>query len=208
MSNTPQIRFAGFTDAWEQRKLSDVGDIVTGTTPPTKDKDNYGGDKLFVSPADIQGNRYVINTNTTLTDKGYALGRELRGGTSLFVSIGSTIGKVAQIKDFATSNQQINAVVPFDEMDDDFVFSMLENEADKIKKLSAQQAVPIINKTIFGDTEIKHPEKEEQIRIGQFFAILDNLITLHQHKPNKKGHDVLSVMPFKGNQRKPHYLCT
>ena len=48
----------------------------------------------------------------------------------------------------------------------------------------------------------------EQRQIGAFFANLDHLITLHQHKPNKKGHDVLSVMPFKGNQRKPHYLCT
>ncbi|MBQ3795987.1 MAG: restriction endonuclease subunit S [Butyrivibrio sp.] len=165
---------------WEQRKLEDIGEIITGTTPPTKDKDNYGGTRLFVSPADIQGNRYVTTTNTTLTDKGYSLGRELRGGTSLFVSIGSTIGKVAQIKDSATSNQQINAVVPYTEMDDDFVFSMLENASDKIKKLSAQQAVPIINKTTFGDIEINHPKKDEQTKIGLLFSDLDNLITLHR----------------------------
>lgn len=168
--------------SWEQRKLEDIGEIITGTTPPTKDKDNYGGTRLFVSPADIQGNRYVTTTNTTLTDKGYSLGRELRGGTSLFVSIGSTIGKVAQIKDSATSNQQINAVVPYTEMDDDFVFSMLENASDKIKKLSAQQAVPIINKTTFGDIEINHPKKDEQTKIGLLFSDLDNLITLHQRK--------------------------
>ena len=37
-SNKPQRRFAGFTDDWEQRKVGDVADIVTGTTPPTKDK--------------------------------------------------------------------------------------------------------------------------------------------------------------------------
>ena len=170
--------------SWEQRKLEDIGEIITGTTPPTKDKDNYGGTRLFVSPADIQGNRYVTTTNTTLTDKGYSLGRELRGGTSLFVSIGSTIGKVAQIKDSATSNQQINAVVPYTEMDDDFVFSMLENASDKIKKLSAQQAVPIINKTTFGDIEINHPKKDEQTKIGLLFSDLDNLITLHQCKHN------------------------
>ena len=131
----PEIRFSGFTDAWEQRKLNEISDIVTGTTPSTKDKDNYGGDRMFVSPADIQGNRYVDETITTLTAKGYALGRELRGGTTLFVSIGSTIGKVAQIKESATTNQQINAVIPNKEMDDDFVFTMLENEANKIKKM-------------------------------------------------------------------------
>ena len=52
------------------------------------------------------------------------------------------------------------------------------------------------------------PKYEEQTKIADYFEKLDTLITLHQHKPNKKGHDVLSVMPFKGNQRKPHYLCT
>ena len=178
----PEIRFEGFTDDWEQRELTEISDIVTGTTPPTKDKDNYGGDRLFVSPADIQGNRYVDETTTTLTEKGYALGRELRGGATLFVSIGSTIGKVAQIKESATTNQQINAVIPYDEMDDDFVFTMLENEADKIRKLSATQAVPIINKTTFGETEVRFPKKDEQKRIGEYFSNLDNLITLHQRK--------------------------
>ena len=180
--SVPEIRFKGFMDAWEQRKLSDIADIITGTTPPTKDKDNYDGDRLFVSPADIQGNRCIENTITTLTEKGYALGRELRPGTSLFVSIGSTIGKVAQIKDFGTTNQQINAVVPNDDMDDNFTFTMLENEADKIKKLSAQQAVPIINKTTFGSVEIKCPKKDEQNKIGAYFLSIDNLITLHQRK--------------------------
>jgi len=56
--------------------------------------------------------------------------------------------------------------------------------------------------------EIDEMIMEEQSKIAQAFADLDSLITLHQHKPNKKGHDVLTVMPFKGNQRKPHYLCT
>jgi type I restriction enzyme S subunit len=55
---------------------------------------------------------------------------------------------------------------------------------------------------------VSFPNIEEQKKIASFFENLDSLITLHQHKPNKKGHDVLSVMPFKGNQRKPHYLCT
>ena len=178
----PEVRFPGFSGEWERKKLADVSEIVTGTTPPTKDKDNYGGDKLFVSPADIQDNRYVLNTNTTLTDKGFALGRKLRDGTSLFVSIGSTIGKVAQLKYTATTNQQINAVIPNDEMDDNFVFTMLENEADSIRKLSAQQAVPIINKSSFGNVEVVFPQKAEQIKIGNYFENLDSLITLHQRK--------------------------
>ena len=37
----PKLRFKGFDDAWEQRKLSDIGNIITGSTPSTKDKNNY-----------------------------------------------------------------------------------------------------------------------------------------------------------------------
>ena len=89
---------------------------------------------------------------------------------------------MAQINDFATTNQQINAIVPNDEMGCDFVFSLIENESKNIKKLSAQQAVPIINKTTFGNIEISFPKKNEQIAIGEFFKKFDNLISLHQRE--------------------------
>ena len=65
-----------------------------------------------------------------------------------------------------------------------------------------------IHEDDFLNLDILVPQTTEQQKIGGFFSELDKIITLHQHKPNKKGHDVLSVMPFKGNQRKPHYLCT
>jgi type I restriction enzyme S subunit len=180
--SSPKIRFKGFTDDWEQRKLGEVAEIITGTTPPTKDKDNYGGTKLFVSPADIQGNRYVESTITTLTDKGFDLGRVLNPGTVLFVSIGSTIGKVAQIKDFATTNQQINAVVPYENVCENYLFSLLESRAEGIRKMAAQQAVPIINKTTFSNIEMLYPTLDEQKQIGTYFSTLDHLITLHQRK--------------------------
>lgn len=181
----PVIRFAGFTDTWEQRKLCNVATIITGTTPSTADGTNYDGNRLFVSPADIQGNRFVDNTITTLSDKGFNTGRVLPPTTSLFVSIGSTIGKVAQLSDYATTNQQINAVVPCNEYDADFMFSLLENIAPTVRKSSATQAVPIINKTAFGEIEIPFTSKQEQETIGRFFLDLDTLITLHQYKYEK-----------------------
>lgn len=60
MKLIPQIRFKGFTDDWEERKLSEIGKIVTGNTPNTSNKDYYNGDFLFVSPADIQENRGCV----------------------------------------------------------------------------------------------------------------------------------------------------
>lgn len=176
----PAIRFQGFTDDWEQRKLREVGNVVTGSTPSTLDKTNYNGSYLFVSPADIQGNRYVDKTITTLSEKGFRKGRILKEGAILFVSIGSTIGKVAQIRQEAVTNQQINAVVPHEDYDDNFIFSSLVKESEKIRLLSATQAVPIINKTTFSNIDIHIPGNiKEQIQIGAFFNKMDDTIALH-----------------------------
>ena len=182
----PKIRFKGFYDDWEQRKVSEIGNIITGSTPKTSISDNYGGEFLFVSPADIQGNRYVNETITTLTKKGFDQGRKIREKASLFVSIGSTIGKVAQTSQESTTNQQINAVEPYDNFDDDFTFTSLENVSGSIKAIASNQAVPIVNKTTFGETEIQVPsELAEQQKIGAYFRNLDHLITLHQRKLEK-----------------------
>ena len=181
--NVPEIRFSGFSDAWKQRKLRDIGAIVTGNTPKTSDKGNYGNDYLFVSPADIQQNRYIKNTQTKLTKKGFLTGKPIRKGASLFVCIGSTIGKVAQTVEESVSNQQINALIPFVSFCDDFVFTLLETLALKVKSIASNQAVPIINKSTFGSTECLVPSIiEEQQKIGAFFTQLDSTITLQQRK--------------------------
>lgn len=179
----PNLRFKGFTDDWEQRKLREVGNVVTGSTPSTLDKTNYNGSHLFVSPADIKGNRYVDKTTTTLSEKGFRKGRILKEGAILFVSIGSTIGKVAQIRQEAVTNQQINAVVPHEDYDDNFIFSSLVKESEKIRLLSATQAVPIMNKTTFSNIDIHIPGNiKEQSQIGAFFNRIDDTITFHQRK--------------------------
>lgn len=183
--NKPVIRFKGFEEDWCDLQVSDLGEIVTGSTPTTSDKSNYNGTRLFVSPADIQNERYVSKTLTTLSEKGFKSGRILKSGSTLFVSIGSTIGKVGQVKTEVTSNQQINAIVPFDSINSDFVFSLMESISTRIRKLAATQAVPIINKTSFSLVDICIPQKTEQQKIGNFFENIDKLITQHQQKHSK-----------------------
>ncbi|WP_225350978.1 restriction endonuclease subunit S [Lacticaseibacillus rhamnosus] len=178
----PQLRFKGFTDPWEERKLSEIGKIVTGNTPSTSNKGYYNGDFLFVSPADIQENRYVNKTTTTLTELGFKTGRLVPKGATLFVSIGSTIGKIGQSICDVITNQQINSVISFSDYDDDFIYTSILNSSTKIKQLAATQAVPIINKNEFGKSIIKIPSLEEQQKIGAFFKQLDDTIALHQRK--------------------------
>ena len=102
------------------------------------------------------------------------------------MSIGSTIGKVAQTSQESTTNQQINAVEPYGNFDDDFIFTSLENISGSIKGIASNQAVPIVNKTTFGEADLAVPSNfDEQRKIGTYFSNLDNLITLHQRKQSR-----------------------
>ncbi|MEI3790684.1 MULTISPECIES: restriction endonuclease subunit S [unclassified Chryseobacterium] len=175
VKNFPNLRFPGFEGQWSKTTLESLGNIITGSTPATHETTFYNGNRLFVSPADLQSNRYVFKTKTTLTEKGFNKGRKIRRGSTYFVCIGSTIGKVGQATEDSITNQQINSVIPFDN-DDDFVFSLLEYSSFRIKSLSAEQAVPIINKTTFSNIIVAIPNIEEQKKISSLFKLLDERI--------------------------------
>ncbi len=190
----PRLRFPEFRDApvWEEQSVEDFGRVVTGSTPSTAQPAFYGGGLPFVSPADISDLRFVDETKTTLSADGFAETRHIRAGSTLFVCIGSTIGKVAQnIRNCAT-NQQINAVVPSPKHSDGFVYFALSFASERIALLAGKQAVPIIKKSLFSSVRLLAPKLAEQQRIADCLSSLDTLITaatqeLETLKTHKKG---------------------
>ncbi|WP_313112091.1 restriction endonuclease subunit S [Aequorivita sediminis] len=190
--NVPQLRFSEFEGDWEKKKLKNVAEIITGSTPSTTVTEFYNGDKLFVSPADIQLNRYVETTKTTLTHLGFSKGRKVKKGSVLFVSIGSTIGKVGQVKEDVITNQQINSLVSKSDFSDDFIYSLLEKNGKRIKHLSGVQAVPLINKTDFSELKFNFPSFPEQQKIATFLTAIDSRLQSLEKKKSlleeyKKG---------------------
>lgn len=190
----PAIRFPEFQNApdWQETALENIGEIVTGNTPSTKEPNNYGGDRLFVSPADISDKRYVSQTKTTLSEKGFRLSRHIKENSILFVCIGSTIGKVAQNTRECATNQQINSIMPYKGHVADFVYSILEHYAPQIASIAGNQAVPIINKTLFYSVSLLMPKENEQQKIADCLSSVDELIStetakLDQLKAHKKG---------------------
>lgn len=180
----PKLRFPEFRDAGEWRKtfIRDLGEIVTGNTPSTAKPENYGGEYLFVSPADISDQRFIEKTKTTLSEQGFDETRPIKADSILFVCIGSTIGKVAQNKYECATNQQINSVIPSHEHSNGFIYSNLEHNSEKISELAGNHAVPIINKTTFGAFEITVPSLSEQRKIADCLSSLDELITAEAQK--------------------------
>lgn len=172
-NKVPKLRFKEFSSEWKEQRLGKIGNIVTGSTPETSKTEYYDGEYLFVSPIDIKSNRYIKNTKTTLTELGFNKGRKIPKMSICFVCIGSTIGKVAQVLEECITNQQINSIIPFKDISNNFIYSCLENKSDKIKLLAGEQAVPLINKSDFSKINIFIPTFPEQEKIGNFLSSVD-----------------------------------
>lgn len=193
MSAVPKLRFPEFEGKWEVFSIGDLGQVITGSTPSTKNNLFYGGDIPFFSPADIPETPSAISeSEKTLTSLGFAKTRRVRKGATLFVCIGSTIGKLAFSKTEGATNQQINSVVPSDSHEDYFVFSALQRVRGRVRDLSATQAVPIINKSSFSSVTVFSPSLPEQQKIASFLSSVDKKIDLLRQKKDalelyKKG---------------------
>lgn len=189
----PELRFKGFTDEWEERKLKELGDIQTGNTPPTSNLDNYSTDGvLWVTPTDIKM-LVISDTAKKLSEVGVTKARIAKAGSILVTSIAS-IGKNTLVTMDAGFNQQINSLTPTPKNDSYFLLTQSEKWSEKMKKTAASATMQIVNKTDFSNISTFVPvHKEEQQKIGLFFKQLDNTITLHQHKldllkEQKKGY--------------------
>lgn len=88
-SDVPEIRFKGFTDAWEQRKLGEVADIVGGGTPSTSISEFWDGDIDWYAPAEIADQIYLTSSQRKITEQGYnhSSAKMLPVGTVLFTSV-------------------------------------------------------------------------------------------------------------------------
>ena len=182
----PRLRFPEFSEQgeWDETTIGNMGEVITGSTPSTSRRDFYGGDFMFVSPADISDLRFVEKTKTTLTEAGFAECRQIKENSVLFVCIGSTIGKVAQCSRLCATNQQINSLVASSAFVADFAYYLLDNESVRIASLAGKQAVPIIKKSLFAAVKVTAPAIPEQQRIADCLSSLDARLAAQVQKLN------------------------
>jgi len=177
----PEIRFKGFTDDWEQRKLGELGEILTGSTPSTSNSAYYSEDGIpWVTPTDIN-ELTISDTPRKLSEEGAKVGRVVPANTILCTCIAS-IGKNALLTVKGSFNQQINSLTPSAGNDAYFLLTESELWSNKMKRMAASGTMQIVNKTEFSELDTLVPSTDEQKKIGSYFRNLDHLITLHHHK--------------------------
>ena len=190
----PEIRFSGFIDDWEQRKLGELGTITTGDTPSTSIPDYYSDDGIvWVTPTDICEN-ITFESARKLSDLGQQVGRVVPKNTILVTCIAS-IGKNTMLGNTGSFNQQINGLTPNENKYDPY-FLLTESAlwSAKMKGSAAAGTMQIVNRTEFSELKTWLPSLIEQQAIGAFFKQLDHLITLHQRELEKLKKIKLSML--------------
>ena len=187
-ANVPEIRFKGFTDAWEQRKLGEIADIVGGGTPSTLNPDYWDGDIDWYAPAEISDQIYVNSSQRKITEEGYenSSAKFLPPGTVLFTSRAG-IGKTAILARKGCTNQGFQSIVPHkDKLDSYFIFSRTKELKSYGELVGAGSTFVEVSSKQMASMELMIPQSmAEQQKIGSYFRNLDRLITLHQRELEK-----------------------
>ena len=184
----PEIRFKGFTDPWEQRKLGEVADIVGGGTPNTAISEYWDGDIDWYAPSEIADQIYVSSSKRKITKKGFdnSSAKMLPVGTVLFTSRAG-IGKTAILSQEGCTNQGFQSIVPHkNELDSYFIFSRTEELKRYGETNGAGSTFVEVSGKQMASMQLMMPKNyQEQQQIGTYFRSLDNLITLHQRELEK-----------------------
>jgi len=182
----PEIRFKGFTDAWEQRKLGEFTISYSGGTPSVGIKEYYNGQIPFIRSAEINSEI----TELFLTEEGLknSSARLVDVGDILYALYGATSGEVGRARLKGAVNQAILVIKPHKEYDSEFLTNWLRKSKESIVETYLQGGQGNLSGTIVKELLVCSPSHREQEEIGSFFYNLDNLITLHQ----RKSFDILT----------------
>jgi type I restriction enzyme S subunit len=185
-NKVPNIRFKGFTDDWEQRKLSECAGFRRGSFPqPYGNKEWYDGEggMPFVQVADVADDmKLVDDTKQKISKMAQPMSVYADKG-SVLVTLQGSIGRVAITQYGAFVDR---TVLIFDKYNQDidktfWAYIIKEKFIDEARKAPGG-TIKTITKEALSDFDLMLPNYDEQKKISSFLMSLDNLITLHQRK--------------------------
>jgi type I restriction enzyme S subunit len=169
---------------WREVRIGDIGDVVTGKTPSSKNPEYFGDEIPFVTPTDYKNyHKNIYSSERYLSQAGKeVLGNKLLPINSVIVTcIGSDMGKVAINKVECITNQQINSIIlKRDLADSDFIYYTLISMQEYLKMLArGGTTMPIVNKSTFEEIKLLLPPFPEQKAIAATLSALDDMIELN-----------------------------
>ena len=189
-SNVPEVRFAGFADPWEQRKLTELAEkTYGGGTPATSNAAFWNGDIPWIQSSDIvDGKLFEVEPRKYITQDGLNnSATQLVPGNSIAIITRVGVGKLAFMPFPYTTSQDF---LSLSELRTDPLFTVYACYKKLQSELNAVQGTSIkgITKDELLSKTIMVPEYAEQQQIGAYFSSLDSLIALHQRKHESLKH--------------------
>lgn len=210
MAKKPNIRFAGFEDDWEQRKLGEICDSFEyGLNAAATD---YDGENKYIRITDIDDNSHEFLQNKVTSpdiDFSGAENYKLKQGDILFARTGASVGKTYIYKESDGVVYYAGFLIRGrvkDEYSPEFVFqNTLTADYERFIRITSQRSgQPGVNAQEYASYKIATPVLEEQQQIGAYFSTLDHLITLHQRKCDElkkvKKFMLQKMFPKKGEK--------
>ena len=178
-AKVPAIRFAGFTDPWEQRKLGEIVSIGAGAPPSAFSAGNF----LYVKVDDLNESSHFQFDSAQRVDANTAV-KPIRKGSIIFAKRGAAIlgNKVRVLGKTAYIDTNMMALEPRG-VDADFLWLFINQTG--LYRIADTSTIPQINNKHIEPYPVDIPNMAEQQAIGTFFSRLDDLITLHQRKYDK-----------------------
>ena len=159
--------------------LADLGSIITGKTPSTKNQEYWGGKVPFITPKDIQFSKHVFSTERYLTKDGMmAIKGCILPKNTICVSCIGNIGYASMTTCTSVTNQQINSIIVNEDNDADFVYYLIKYLWPYFKNYEGQStALSILNKSQFAKISVSVPDdKQIQKKIASVLSALDSKI--------------------------------
>ena len=159
---------------WDEKKMGEIAKIRTGYTPPRKDKNNFGGDIIWISVADMK-TKYIYDTKEYLSEKDVREAKWIEADT-LIMSFKLSVGVLAITKIKCMSNEAIaNFKWKNDITNNEYMYAYLSSQDISTYGNNASQGISLNNESL-RKIRVPVPCKEEQQKIAEFFTLLDKKV--------------------------------
>ena len=182
---------------WIECILSDIGEIVGGATPSTKDDSNYDGDIAWLTPKDLSTftERYIKKGERSITEKGYkSCSTKILPANSVLFSSRAPIGYVAIAANEMCTNQGFKSIIPNEKVDYMFLYYLLKYKKSAIEGMGSGTTFKEVSGNVMKNIEVRIPkEKSIQKKIAEILDKIDSKIENNNMINRNLSEQVFSI---------------
>lgn len=181
-------------------KLSDIGEVVGGSTPSTKNPDNYDGNIAWITPKDLAGYNkvYISSGERNITEAGFkSCSTKMLSKNSVLFSSRAPIGYVAISENDLCTNQGFKSIIPNEKVDYIFLYYLLKHNKDYIASKGSGSTFKEVSGSVMKGIELSIPKDiNDQRKISKVLFNIDKKIELN-NEINNNLHELLKNQYYK-----------